>query len=77
MIEQMPVGIALVARSGDVLLANREVARILGRDLPAQGASDGRIYTFHLDGRRYEHDELLPVRVLRGDSTIARELCEY
>ena len=75
MIEQMPAGVVLVSPSGEVMLSNGQVRRILGRDLTSP-AGGGEIHTFHPDGRRYEREELAAWRVLRGEDAIT-ETCEY
>jgi PAS domain-containing protein len=69
-LEQLPLGVVLTEwPTRQVLFANPAIERILGRKVVALGGDpDAPIHAYHLDGRRYDRDELPAARALRGET---------
>lgn len=78
-LDNVPVGILLADCSGNIILGNRSVERILRH--PISEITEGRSYdrwtAFHPDGRRVEAEEYPLPRALRSGQTIAPEDLQY
>lgn len=71
-VEHLPIGAALIAPSGDVIIGNPEFRRLLGRPrIPSadQGHGDAWI-AFDGEGRRIQPQDFPGARALRGEVTL-------
>ncbi|SFK67295.1 HWE histidine kinase domain-containing protein [Falsiroseomonas stagni] len=71
-VEHLPIGAALIAPSGDVIIGNPEFRRLLGRPrIPSadQGHGDAWI-AFDGEGRRIKPQDFPGARALRGEVTL-------
>ena len=67
-LEQNPLGIAIVDESGQVVLANAEAKRVLGT-----GGAPAKLEGYRLDGSRYEEADWPVLRSLRTGETVIGE----
>ncbi|WP_203074966.1 HWE histidine kinase domain-containing protein [Falsiroseomonas ponticola] len=71
-LEHLPIGAALVAPSGEVIIGNPAFRRLLGRPrIPSVDEDNGHVWiAFDADGRRIPPREFPGARALRGEVTL-------